>query len=111
MNENDFTIIKSTSGGKISEIFPNFRRAYARLLEIKELKKGWYNGRGEALTEKAYYEAYLLLCEYSEDELQGVGIYPLYDGGVIIEFNNNERIDIEISPDGTVEEVSIGNAQ
>lgn len=98
MNENDFTPA------------PNFRRAYARLLEIKELKKGWYNGKGEAVTEKAYYEAYLLLCKYSEDELQGVGIYPLYDGGVIIEFNN-ERIDIEISPDGTVEETSIGNAQ
>lgn len=68
-----------------------------RLEELSALKDGWYDGRGITPSEFSYNKARKLIEELSKLNTN-LYVYPLFDGGISIEFSGvHLNFDIEIN--------------
>ena len=74
-----------------------------RLDELQQLDEGWLNGSGHRISDQALYAAKRFLHK-RPDLANDFRIYPMEDGGISFEFENNGwDFSIEFGSTGTVE--------
>jgi hypothetical protein len=84
-------------------VVANLDRCRVRIATLRELKKGWHDGDGLAITDEAAAAAARLLT--ARPSLSGsYHIYPMDDGGLLFEFvHAGWDYSTEIGPKGAIE--------
>jgi hypothetical protein len=88
----------------LDEDLPAISSPETKLVEFLRLRAGWYNGRGEPISEVAFRIARKLLRAASGGLIDATDVFPRPDGGVTVAVYSSRRdFAFNIKPSGLVD--------
>lgn len=99
--------LRSGNNPMTCDLSDDVESSQARLRQLAELRDGWFDGTGSAVSAAAMEAAHLVLAA-RPDVAVSAAIFPTQQGGLTVEFVRRKwDMSIEIAPDGSVHAVGV----